>query len=678
MRLSAAVLGLVLAGAPPATAAAQDEDAAGPPLGLTDTRAARSPRALLETPLSVSVVSRDELHAARPAAGLEEALELVPGSFAQSSRNYAQDTRVSIRGYGARAGFGVRGVKILVDGVPTTLPDGQSELDSLDLAWVERVDVVRGPASSLYGGGGGGIVAISTVAPTPESRLGLRTLLGTDHLLRQEGIATGTVAGTGYVLGLGYTRYAGYRDHARARQTNLLAKLERELPDGSWLQAAFSHVSAPEAQDPGGLTRAALGADRTAASPRNRLFDAGERLDQQKLSLALRKPFAPGQELSLTGYALGRDFRNSLPFEEAGRVELERSAWGGSGVYTHRWRRLEWVGGLDVDVQRDVRRRYDNLDGARGPQALDQSETVRAVGGFGQLALDVGGGLRVIGGGRYDWTEFRVGDRFDGDDSDRIRWRELSPRLGLHYGRSPAFQAYANFATSFRVPTTTELASPDGGFQRGSEPERTVGLEVGAKGLLAERLFYDVALFHLRLRDVLTPFEDASGRQLFRNAGKVRRRGLEVATSALLHRWLTLRTSYTWALYEYHDYDEVRAGVAVRELDGKREPNLPEHVLALELRFDHPDGWYAAATLRHWSDLEADDANSAEADGVTASDLRAGRRWRWRGLEVEPFTGIRNWSGAEYSGTLRPNAAFGRSYEPAPGTEVYAGVEIGY
>jgi iron complex outermembrane receptor protein len=677
-----ALVALATAATAGSAARADDTDDPGPLLGLTDTGAARSPQELLETPLSVSVVTREELRA-RPASDLAEALDLVPGVFAQSSRNYAQDNRISIRGFGARAQFGVRGIKILVDGIPTTLADGQSELDSIDLAFVERIEVVRGLASSLYGGGAGGIISIQTLAPTPEPRVSLRTLVGSDHLFRNQGTATGTLGGVGYVVGVSHTRYSGYREHARAEQLNLLTKLTTTLDDGTGLELSFSNVSAPEAQDPGGLTRSQVRDDREQARTRNRTLQAGERLDQQKVGLRVRRPFGPERSLTATGYWLDRDFRNALPILPAfgsGRIRFNRTAFGGSLVWDQRWRALHFTGGVDADAQRDHRRRFDNVGGAYGPKRLDQSERVRAIGGFGQLDVELGGGLRLIGGARYDWTELSIGDRLVNvpSNSTRIRWRELSPRIGLHFSRSRALQLYANWATAFRVPTTTELDAVGGGLDERIDPERSAGFEAGAKGLVGERLFYDVALFDLRVRDALIPFE-VGGDTFFRNAGEVRRRGVELALSALLHPRVTLRASYTYADYRYHDYDFVDvSGMSVEELDGKREPNVPRHLVGAELRYEHPTGVYAVLALRHFSDLEANDENSAESAGATTSDLRVGSVWRRGSLEILPFAGVRNWSGAEFDGSLRPNATGGRYHEPAPETELYAGVELRY
>jgi iron complex outermembrane receptor protein len=517
----------------------------------------RRAEGLFETPLSLSVVERDEMLRGRPALGLEDALTAVPGVWVESAPNFAQDTRVSIRGYGSRATFGIRGIRVYIDGVPTTLADGQSEVDSIDLAFAERMEVLRGPISSLWGGGSGGVLALSTLEPSPEPEVRLRTLFGSHHLARYEAAATGRLGPLGYAAGLAYTRLTGYRDHARARQHTAFLKLERELASGTRLRGLFAGVWAPEADDPGGLTDREVDEDRTQARRRAHLFDTGERLDQQRYAVDVTKPLPGGQELRLVIYLLRRDFRNRLPFESRGWNSFDRTAGGGSLLYRGGRGRLTWLAGVDASLQRDSRQRFENLGGARGLLELDQTEKVRSVGPFAEVDVKLPQGLGLVAGLRYDWMEYVVDDHFDldGDQSDRFHYRELSPRVGIYLDRSPRALLYANLLSAFRPPTTTELALPDtGGFQSDLDPESSRGVEVGAKGRLGERLFYDAAAFYLRVRKAIVPFDDPTGRTLATNAAEVRRLGLELGIGARLSPGLELRAAYTLADYRYRDY----------------------------------------------------------------------------------------------------------------------------
>ena len=645
----------------------------------------RAPSRLLETPLAISVISSEEIQQARPATSIESAFDLVPGTFSQGGTNFAQDARVAIRGFGSTAQFGIRGIHMFVDGVPSTLPDGQSEVDSLEMDFVDRMEVLRGPISSLYGGGGGGIVSVDTFAPTQEPVVRARASWGSYGLARYSGLTTGTIAGTGYVLGVSDTSVDGYRDHAKAHQWNLLAKLERELEDGTVLGLNFSNVTAPEGEEPGALTQAQVDQDRRQAQPQALSLNAREKLDQQKLALTMRHPFGEGRELRALVWGLQRDFTNALTITvpTTRRVNLDRKAWGGSLVFADTTRFVHWTGGFDVDLQRDVRANFENIAGARGAKNLEQSENVSAVGPWLSAEATFDNGFGVVAGARWDWTRFDFGDRFvtgtSGDASDDKTFRDLSPRVGFYWRASDALLAYANYDSGFQVPTTTELQTPgpDGGFQENFDAEKTTGVEVGAKGLLFDRLYYDVALFALRVRNVAVPYEDATGNTFFRDAGESHRRGLELALSAWLAPGLSARGSYTYASYRYHDFNSIDLATGeVVSQDGHLEPNAPINVAGLELRYEHSSGFFAIGGLRYFSKLWVDDANTATAPGATTTDVRLGWDLRRGHFVVQPFVGARNWTGTVFDDRIRPNAAAGRYYEPAPRATVYAGIEL--
>lgn len=685
-----AALLLILAIATPTHVTASGEEDALPGDSSRAVRSSRTRRTLLESPQAISVVDREEFSRGRPGLGLDEALDGAPGVLTQSAGNFAQDPRISIRGYGARAPFGIRGIRVYLDGVPTTLADGQTEVDSLDLAFVERVEVLRSSSSALFGGGGGALF-LTSPEPTLEPTLRVRSVFGSHLLARYEALATGHLGPVGWVLGGAQTRIGGYRNHAHARQYSGLLKLERRFSDGTRLRLHLSGVRAPSAQDAGGLTRDQIAADRRQARPEALRFDTGEWLHQERVAFDLERPLWGssgslrtdvttgdlGPELRVRGYLLSRRFRNSLPTQSRGRVSFERVAGGGSVLLSGKGARLRWVTGVDVDLQRDDRRRFDNLDGVRGPLRLDQREGVRSVGAFGQVDWRIGGGLGAVMGVRYDWSEYVVADHLDsdGNQSSRFRLRELSPRLGLYLDRSPRALLYANLLSSFRPPTTTELA-PDptlgGGFASDLRAERSRGLEIGARGRLAERLFYDIVLYTLRIRDAIVTFDPGVGPLRARNAGDIRRMGFELGLGARLGAGLETRLAYTWSRFRYRDF-----GVSPTvDFGGNREVGTPRQRLNLELRWRHDSGAWAVLSLRHLSDIPVDDANTLESPGRTLSDLRLGFDWRRAHALWRPFVAVRNLSNVGYDGQLRPNAFGGRSFEPAPRREIRLGLEV--
>ncbi len=672
---------------PPARAAdPNDPNAPSEQTGVTlrdeEVESPRSPSRLLETPLPISVVSGEEMQRAQPDTAIDEAFNNVPGVWSSGGRNFSQDARLAIRGFGGNAQFGIRGIRVLVDDIPSTLPDGQTEIDSLELDFVDRTELLRGPVSSLYGGGGGGVVDVETFEPTLEPTARARVTWGSYDLFRTSALTTGTVAGTGVVLGVSDTSYHGYRDHSAVKQWNLLGKLERELPGGSQLGLIFTNVTAPENQEPGALTQAEVDADPRQAQPTALTRDASENFDQQKLALTYRWPVREGSELQAIAWGVQRDFHNLLTINRA--VELDRKAYGGSVVWNERSGPFTLSLGIDAGLQRDLRRNFTNPAGTPGPETANQSENVTAIGPFLQVDWALPWDFGVVAGARYDWIDFDFGDRFlaGGDQSDDKSFDEVSPRVGVRWRYSDLFMAWANLGTAFQVPTTTELQrtgepTPQPFFAGNLEPEDTLGVEVGAKGLVLDRVFYGVTLFDLRVENVAVPFEDALGVTFFRDAGRVRRRGLELEFSAWLAEGLSARGSYTYASYRFADYVKVSGGVP-SQLRGNLETNAPVNMGTLELRYDHPSGFFGVANVRYVSKLWVNDENTATAPGATTSDVRIGWDLRRGSVLIEPFVGARNWTGAKYDDRIRPNAAVGRYFEPAPRATVYAGVEVAF
>lgn len=632
----------------------------------------RDEAAWLETPAAVTQAGA---RAGEQGQALDEWLVAAPGVFTLNRYNAAQGLRPSIRGAGARAGFGVRGIRVLVDGIPLTLPDGQTELDALDLGLLDRVEVLRGPASALYGNAAGGVLSLYTRTIPQDSAYAVDVgggELGARNLRLEAG---GGEAELGGLAALALRELDGFRRHAAAQSALASGKLRWQSPSGAALEFSLNALDV-ESQDPGGLTAGERRADRRGAAPNNLRFDAGEQIRQQRFGLAWTA--APGGDLDYRLRAWGgqRDFANRLPFMAGGQSSFARD-FGGVGAQMGgqgQWLGIpqRWVIGLDLEAQRDDRRRHDNLDGARGAETLRQRESVRAAGLYVENRLALGErGLATLGL-RHDRLRFEIEDGFpaDGDDSGTRELDETSYQLGLGYRTGEAGLLYARLGSAFESPTVNEFANPaGGGFNPALEPAQSRSLEFGFKHAQGA-LRYEVAVYRTEVDDELLRFELPAqpGRGFFRNAGRSRRDGLELGADwHFAPRW---QLALAWHYADHHFVDYALAG---QDFSGNDIPGLPRQQLFAELGY-RAERWQARFSLQAVDRLYADDANAVRVAGYTLANLRLGfeppGRPHWR-----PYLGVNNLFGREYDDNIRINAGGGRFFEPAPERSLYAGLE---
>lgn len=660
-----------------------------PPVRVTATREA--PRAPLELPYAITSRAPDSLAAMRR-LGVDELLFAVPGVALANRQNPAQDPRVSIRGFGARSAFGVRGVRVLQDGVPVTLPDGQTPVDALDVEGAGRVDVVRGSASSLYGNAAGGVIDIRSAVP---SERGVSPWLrvtggGSSPTLSSAG-ATGTVGALGYTSSATRIAGSGYRNHSDQRATRGAVRLQ--LAPGAargtalTLAARISDVS--RAESPGALTRAQFDADPRQADLPSVRKGAGKVVRQADLALTAGRTLGGDGTVEAMLYGARRTLANPLTFAT---VDVDRTSGGASLRASGRARALRLGAGADVQWQSDGRREHENCTDAtaasaacprgaspRGAVRRDQVEQVTSAGPYLRAELSITPALLASAGVRADAVRFRVRDALvsatNPDDSGERTLRAVSPAVGLVWRAAPLASLYANLSSSFETPTTTELGNkPDGsaGINPELQPQRTLTAEVGAKGLLATAaLRWDVALFEARARDELVPFDipNGGGRRYFRNAGSTIRRGGELGLEGEAGP-LTVRGAYSLSRFRYVSY-----AVGTTSYAGNRIPGVPVHALALGASLRR-----GAATFSTTADLASalavDDANSAESPGRALVGVAAGTTIRLAGARLAPLVAVQNVGGVRTVGSVSTNAAAGKYYEPAPGRTLLVRVAL--
>ncbi len=678
---------LASVGAPPA--AAQEPPGSIVAIDSVTVNITRGPTRVGRSPYAISVLSGRELQLGNSGFSLEEAVQALPGVQIQNRYNYSVGEKISIRGFGARSQFGVRGVKILVDGIPATLADGQGTLDHLDVGSLGRVEVLRGPSSALYGNGAGGVLSFETrPPPTVGIRQEARAVAGENGLFRFQSTTSGTAGGTGYLVSVSTLDYDGFRTHPNipgalyglTDRVTINAQVSSSVGTGTLkVTANYFDLSS---ENPGQLPQSFLDEGNLQAWGFNVAQNTRKDVRQGQLGASWTGSIGSinGQ---LVGWGLFRELDNPIPPRV---VDLDRTAWGARALFftdaAERPGEVQWLGGFDADFQRDDRLNFDNDGGERGALTLDQFETVRAIGVFLQTRGRLTERLSVVGALRYDRFRFAVDDALiangNPDDSgDRIM-SALSPSLGLHVRLSESFSVYGNLGTAITTPTTTELVnrpSGQGGFNPELDPVRSITFEVGARGVAGDRVGYEVAAFYTALDDELIAFEDPvqEGRTFFRNAGSSRYAGFEAALRTTLAGGVSGRVAYTYVAAEF---DEFRVDGDV--FDDNRIPGLAPHRLDALLRISR-NSWYGEIRGDYVDRVPVDNGNSAFADSYGLIDLRTGLdRFSVGRLAISPFGGVTNLFDTEYSASVSVNAFGGRFFEPGPGRAFYIGLGAAY
>jgi iron complex outermembrane recepter protein len=688
--------------APPDTTAARDTSRAAqlPEIKVSVTRTAEP---LARVPFAVGVVSQTDLQRAQPTVGLDEALNNIPGVVVSNRYNFSLDQRISIRGFGARSNFGVRGVKILLDGIPQTLPDGQSQLTNVEFANLGRAEVLRGASSSLYGNASGGVIAFQS-EPAAQAPFAQRVLTQAgsgrrngDAFYKWQSWTSGRLGSASGTLSLSQFKADGFRLHSAAEIRQLNAGVDYIFSGTTVGTLRFSAADNPKAENPGALTSAELRANPDSAAATNILRGADKDVQQQQLALGLRHLDGAGNEYQVSLFGLLRDLKNPLaapppgPFvPNAGTyVSIDRAV-GGARVSGTRVLGLGATAprlsvGADLQRMRDDRLNFTAVSGVPTDSVLiDQREKITEFGPFAQLQWSPRTELLVNAGVRYDWVRFDVTDHHfsDGVDNSGARTNsDPSGNVGASWSFGDRLTPYVNVSTSFETPTTTELVNQPnstGGFNTELKPQRAVNYEIGARGRPARGVEYSVALFLGRITDAIVQRQEVGGRAFFANAGKTHNDGAEVGVSVTPVTGLTLRGAYTYAHYRFAEYVDASGN----SLAGNRLPGVPDHFWRFGLRGSLPGAFFVDADHTISSSVAADDANTpalfADAWGAGVTNLRVG----WDGdvgqLAVSPFIGFNNLWNRRYVASVTINGAGGRVFEPAPLRVIYLGAEIGY
>ena len=672
------------------------------------TGSARAQR-LLDAPFAISAIDAAALRDAGPMINLSEALTAVPGLVVNNRNNYAQDLQISSRGFGARAPFGVRGMRLYTDGIPATMPDGQGQVAHFDLAGAQRVEVLRGPFSVLYGSNSGGVIALFT-APVKVAQTEVALDAGSFGLRQgRVGLTApiGKVAGGALDVRASYTDLSldGFRPQSAADRQLGSLRLGWQA-DCNTLTLLASH-HAQDAQDPLGLEWSDFRADPRRSASVATLYNTRKTIRQDQVGLNWRHQFAQGgmlRESSVTLYNGSRSVTQwqSIPASAqvnkrngGGVVDFDRSYGGVEAKLALQLGAADVVVGVNAETQQDDRRGCENFTGTSGaPTALgvtgkprrDEDNRARTREGFLQAQLPLAAAWTLTGGLRSGQVTMRTRDHYivcnngtrvstaadcplltaaggNVDDSGELKFSYTNPVLGLRWQAAPGWVLHGSVARGYETPTLGELAyrpvaDNAGGFNPNVRPQRSLQTEIGSKWR-AGSLALDATLFAINTDDEIGVRENLNGRSVFQNVGRTQRRGAEVAAGWTPLPGLKLQASAAWLSAEYRD--SIGNVVA-----GNRLPAT-----------QRASGWAQAAWTPGWMPGEwalewrgaartfANDANTAAAPGYALAHLRWSGKFALGASDtLELLARVDNLFDRSYVGSVIVNDGNSRFYEP--------------
>lgn len=623
-----------------------------------------------EIPLSVSIKNfRDEKNY-NSQSSFSDFTRNTPGLFTSSSNNFSQDLRISIRGFGARSAFGIRGIKLIVDGIPETTPDGQSQLDNLPLGLVSSVEILRGPNANLYGNSSGGVISINTLTKSSEKHYRYSGIFGAYQYQSLQRTRILDWNSSSLIIHYDKRRSNGYRDQSGYKSNILNLKYINDLDNKNKIVWQINYTDSPYAYDAGGLKLSEVENDRRQARKNNIDYDTYEKVKHLKTGVSWNHKRNENSFFDSYFFYQKRDFFTKLPFNFGGVISLDRDYYGLGTKYTKRYaldnRSRTLVLGLDYLNQSDERKRYKNDLGVKGEITFDQIERFKSTGLYILSQTRYDSGFLVRYGIRYDVNIIRT------DSSSSIMLDKLNPSLGLSYKVNSNDNIFFSFGTSFETPTLNELSNnPNGeGLNEDLKSSSSLNYEIGWRKAVSN-LTLEAIAYVISSENEILPYEleQFPGKNFYQNVGSTSRYGLEL-NSQLSFKGGKINLSYTLSKNKFEDFIIDNNNLADNLI-----PGIPSQMLDLDLIFKLSRGRSLIISNRLIGERYADNANETLISSYNLLNIKYSKEIF---KKSEIFLGVNNAFNQEYFDNIRINAFGKRYYEPAPKRNFYFGINLSF
>jgi iron complex outermembrane receptor protein len=623
-----------------------------------------------QAPLSVTLKSFREEKNFNSQSSFSDFIRNTPGLFTSSSNNFSQDLRISIRGFGARSAFGIRGIKLIVDGIPETTPDGQSQLDNLPLGLVSSIEILRGPNANLYGNSSGGVISINTLTDSSEKYYRNSGIFGAYQYQSLQKTRILDWNSSSLIIHYDKRRSNGYRDQSGYKSNILNLKYINDLDNNNKIVLQINYTDSPYAYDSGGLKLSEVENDRRQARKNNIDYDTYEKVKHLKTGVSWNHKRSENSFFDSYFFYQKRDFFTKLPFNFGGIISLDRDYYGLGTKYTKKYyldnRKKTLVLGLDYLNQSDGRKRYKNDFGVQGEMTFDQIEQFKSTGLFMLSQTNYDSGLLVRYGIRYDINDIGT------DSSSSIILDKLNPSVGLSYKVNSNDNIFFSFGTSFETPTLNELSNnPNGvGLNEDLKSSSSLNYEIGWRKAVSN-LTLEAIAYAISSENEILPYEleQFPGKNFYQNVGSTSRYGIEL-NSQLSFKGGRINLSYTLSKNKFEDFIIDNNNLADNLI-----PGIPSQMLDLDLIFKLSRGRSLIISNRLIGERYADNANETLISSYNLLNIKYSKDIF---SNSEIFLGVNNTFNQEYFDNIRINAFGKRYYEPAPKRNFYFGVNFSF
>ncbi|WP_424192154.1 TonB-dependent receptor family protein [Ampullimonas aquatilis] len=675
-----------------------------PEVNVTATRVNGS---RFNTGASIDVINSQGIHDDKLQVNLSESLGPVPGVQVRDRQNYAQDLQVSVRGFGARSTFGIRGVRLYVDGIPATLPDGQGQLSHIDLGSAERIEILRGPFSALYGNSSGGVMLVTTEEGRSPATITPSFAVGSDGMSKRGVKFNGTSGNLSFSGNVSNFKTDGYRDHSKTERNLANFKLSASVDERSSLTLVLNHLNLPDTQDPLGLTRAQFQANPRGVDASAISFNTRKSVMQTQGGVVYERQIDADNNLRVSAYYGQRNTvqyqsipvaTQNNPLHPGGVIVLGRTYQGVDGRWSHQdllaGQPITIVGGLTYDVLDEDRRGYQNFIGTtlgvQGNLRRSEGNQVNSFDQYLQADWQFLPRFNLNLGVRHSTIKFDSTDHYivgtNGNDSGSVDYSATLPVAGLRYAITPKLNVYATAGRGFETPTLNELsyrANGGTGLNFALQPARSRNAEVGVKARDNAWGEVTAALFETHTDNEIVTQTNSGGRATFQNAGKTKRQGLELSWQQKWQNDVRAQLAYTWLDAVYSEGFKTCAGTpcatpTLTIANGNKIPGIAKNLFYADLAYMPAEGLRGGVEVRYSGKVMVNDANTDAAASYTITSIHGGYVWNLSQWKLNAFARIDNLFDRQYIGSVIVNDGNGRFFEPAPGRAWMSGVSATY